>query len=119
MHRDVQVNALYDDSQTAGTETADVVYSNIDTNTRKIQMSTDNDYSLIVSIRHVIFDCVMYCYIAVAPANIFVLIICILKKLILFHISYGRIVVALYILIVAGSKIGVQVHLEIILFHFI
>ena len=44
-HRDVQVNALYGDSQTADTETADVVYSNIDTNTRKIQMSTDNDYS--------------------------------------------------------------------------
>lgn len=45
-HRDVQANyTLYGESQTAGTETADTVYSNIDTDTRKIQLNTDDEYS--------------------------------------------------------------------------
>ena len=44
-HRDVQVNTLCSDSHTEGTETADAVYSNIDTDTRTTQLTTDDDYS--------------------------------------------------------------------------
>ena len=45
-HRDLQVNPLYGDSNAQdGTPTADAVYSNIGTDTHKIQMDTDNDYA--------------------------------------------------------------------------
>ena len=41
----VQVNPMYGDSQ-AATQTADAVYSNIDSDTHsKVQMNTDNDYA--------------------------------------------------------------------------